>query len=73
MAARKLKNPHTMHHKKILLEVLTIIATVPIFRGIWEFLDITIGKDMRGVAVSVIIGIAAIWFLMHYSHHLSLD
>ena len=73
MANRRHKNPHTQHHKKILLEVLIIIATVPIFRGIWEFLDITVGKEIRGITLSVIIGIAAIWLLMHYSHHLRID
>ncbi len=67
------RRSHKQHHKKILLEVLIIIATVPIFRGIWEFLDIIVGKELRGVLFSVIIGIAAIWFLMHYAHHLRID
>ncbi len=67
------KRSHKLHHKKILLEVLIIIATVPVFRGAWEFLDIIVGKELQGVLFSVLIGIAAIWFLMHYSHHLRID
>ncbi|MBI2041104.1 MAG: hypothetical protein HYT16_03295 [DPANN group archaeon] len=69
----KQKRSHSTHHKRILLEVLIIIATVPIFRGIWELLDIVVGKEFRGVVFSVLIGIAAIWLLMHYSHHLRID
>jgi len=69
MAARK----HKIHHKTILLEVLVLIASVPIWRGIWRILDSLIGINLSGDVVSIIIGILSVWLLMNYAHHLKLD
>jgi len=69
MATRK----HKIHHKTILLEVLVLIASVPIWRGIWKMLDTVIGTNLSGDIISIVIGILSVWLLMNYSHHLKLD
>jgi hypothetical protein len=71
MAPHKLK--HEIHHKKMLLEVLILVASVPIWRGIWRILDSLIGTTLSGDIVSIAIGIIAVWLLMNYSHHLKID
>jgi hypothetical protein len=71
MATRKQK--HKIRHKHILLEVFILIASVPIWRGIWKILDSVIGTNLSGDIVSIIIGIISVWLLMNYSHHLKLD
>jgi len=67
------KRKHKIRHKQILLEVFILVASVPIWRGIWRILDIMIGTDLSGDILSIIIGIAAVWLLMNYSHRLKLD
>jgi hypothetical protein len=67
------RQKHKIHHKTILLEVLILVASVPIWRGIWRILDAIIGTDLSGDVVSIIIGIISVWLLMNYAHHLKLD
>ncbi len=67
------KQKHKIRHKTILLEVLVLIASVPIWRGIWRILDSLIGTNLSGDVVSIIIGILSVWLLMNYSHHLKID
>jgi len=70
MATRKRRGNH---HQTILLEVFILVASVPIWRGIWRILDSTIGTNISGDIISIIIGIISVWLLMNYAHHLKLD
>ncbi len=73
MATGKRGGKIKIHHRRILLEVLILIVSVPIWRGIWEILDIIIGKSLLSAFVSIVIGIIAVWFFTYYSHYLKLD
>lgn len=63
-------------HKKLLLaEVVLIVASVFIFRGLWHLLDmVPIMNDERALWLSLVVGIMvsipAIRYIIRNGHHL---
>ncbi|GEM_PF-5440283 len=59
-------SPYT--ERKILLEVLILLASVPVFRGVWHLLDIYLfpGNPAASAWASVAMGLAALIIILYY-------
>jgi hypothetical protein len=62
------KDPLTATEQKIILEVLMLFASIPIFRGLWHLMDIYFLPSNPAASAfwSLVIGVAALVVILYY-------